>query len=106
MLNLAQRIDHGNAGELRDALDRLVSKRPQHNPADPALKIVCDVAERFTCIEPLMSLINKAHRSAKSADSRLKGKPSAQRRLLEKHGNVLARQHRSELLRPCLHAAG
>ena len=55
MLDLAQGIDHRNAGMLRHAFDSFVRKRAQHDSADPALQIMRDVAQTLARIKPLLS---------------------------------------------------
>src|SRR6476661_6624148 len=106
MFNLTQRIDHRNAGELRDAFDGLMRERAQHDPADPALEIVCDIAERLTRIEPLMTVIHKCNCAANAKAPTFECESLPQRRLLQKHGDLLSRQYGSELIRTRLHAAG
>ena len=51
MLQVAERVDHRNAGVLRHSLDRVVRVSAQHNGIHPALHVVRDVAQVFARIE-------------------------------------------------------
>ena len=59
MLNLAQRVDHRYAGEIRHALHSFVRKRPQHDSTHPALKIMGDITQGLTRVQAFMTLVHE-----------------------------------------------
>src|SRR5437016_6365699 len=89
MLEVAECIDHRDAGVLRHAGNGGMRKCSQHDAIDPALEVVRDVAQLLAGVDARGRLIDKHCMSAEAGDARFKGKPRAQRGLLEEHDDLL-----------------
>src|SRR5579864_2911585 len=92
MLQVAERIDHRNGSMFGHAFNRLLLEGSQHDHIHPALEILRNVTELFARVDAAGSLVHKMTDAAEAGHSRLKRKPSPQRRLLEKHHHLLAGQ--------------
>ncbi len=92
MLQIAKRVNHGNAGVLRHAFDGLLIVSAQYNRIHPAFEIMRDVAKLFSRVDSFVSLVHKKRCSAQAGHAGLKCQTRAQRRLLEKHGHLFASQ--------------
>src|ERR1700733_2718797 len=90
---------------LGHSLNCLLVKSTQYDGIDSAFKVVRDVAELFPRIEPLFCLIDEKCSPSKARHSRFERKSSSQRRLLEKHGHLLAGEGAAESLRTRFHNA-
>ncbi len=106
MLKITECVDHGDARMLRHSSDRLLGKRTQHDQVDPALQVVCHVAQRFASVNSLMCLIDEHRRPAQAHHSCFKRQPRAQRRLLEEHHDLPARERPLKICRTRFHNSG
>src|ERR1700675_2714295 len=78
MLEIAKRVNDRNAGVLRHPFDGLLVESAQNDRVDPALQIMRDVAELFSCIDSFVSLIHKKRCSAQAGHAGLKRQTRAQ----------------------------
>ncbi len=97
MFQIAERVDHRNAGVLGHSFDCAVRVGAQHDGIDPAFHVVRDVAQLFARVETAGSLVHEKGVAAHAGHSRFKGEPGAQRLLFEKHHHLLAGQRRPEI---------
>src|SRR5438270_1632567 len=103
MLEIAQGIDDGNAGVLGHRGDGRVSEGAQNDAIDPALEVVSDVAQLLAGIDARSRLIDEERMSTHTRDAGFEGQACAQRRLLEKHDNLFARQGAAKIRWTLLH---
>src|SRR5579884_1569670 len=106
MFEIAERVDDGYARMLGHLLDGGVLEGAQDNAIDPALEVMGDIAELFTGIEAVARVVHEKRGAAQARHAGLKCQASAQRGLLEKHGELLAEQRAAEVLGAGLHHVG
>ena len=106
MLQIAERVDHRNRRVLRHSRDRGMREGAQHDAVHPAFQIVRDVAQFFASVQAAVGLVDENGQTTETRHSGLEGDPRTQRRLLEEHHDLLARQHFAEIHRTALHQPG
>ena len=99
MLEVAEGIDHGDAGVLRHFGDGLVRIGAQHDDADPALDVARDVGQGFALAQGRLGLVDEERGAAEGVHRRLEGEARAQRGLLEEHDHLLRVERPAIILR-------
>ena len=100
METVAERVDHGQLGPVRQLINGLLREGARHDAVGPAIEVACDVLQRFTVADGSGSQNGVA---AELLDCQFERHTGTQRGLFEQKTEILPLQGLREPRRAFLH---
>ena len=87
MIEIGERVDHGNGSVLGELIERALRKYTRDNSVNPLLQIFRDVLDTLAFAEACLGVVQKYRATAHALHSNIKSCARAQRGLFKNHGD-------------------